>query len=182
MLACDSPVGSRKTTAIMAHLLKVAKHKHLRRVIVVLPFTNIIDQSVDVYRKALVTSDEDATEIVAAHHHKAEFDDPPSRQFAYLWHAPVVVTTAVQFFETLAAGKPAALRKLHEVPGSAIFIDESHTALPTHLWPQAWKWLRELRLELSRRVWLGFAEQILGTQRIRRSADEAARTCPTSRA
>lgn len=155
MLACDSPVGSGKTTAIMAHLLKVAKHKGLRRVIVVLPFTNIIDQSVDVYRKALVTSDEDAAEIVAAHHHKAEFDDPSSRQFAYLWHAPVVVTTAVQFFETLAASNPAALRKLHQVPGSAIFIDESHTALPTHLWPQAWKWLQELENDWNCHVVFG---------------------------
>jgi CRISPR-associated endonuclease/helicase Cas3 len=144
MLACDSPVGSGKTTAIMAHLLKAAEAKELRRVIVVLPFTNIIDQSVDVYRKALVSPDEDACAIVAAHHHKAEFDDPSSRQFAYLWHAPVVVTTAVQFFETLAARNPAALRKLHQVPGSAIFIDESHTALPAQLWPQAWKWLEEL--------------------------------------
>jgi hypothetical protein len=111
----------------------------------VLPFTNIIDQSVEVYRGALVEPEEDRDAVVAAHHHKAEFDDPSSRQFAYLWHAPVVVTTAVQFFETLAAARPAAIRKLHQVPGSAIFIDESHAALPAHLWPQAWKWLGELQ-------------------------------------
>ncbi len=155
MLTCDSPVGSGKTTAIMAHLLQVAKDKGLRRVIVVLPFTNIIDQSVDVYRKAFVTCGEDAHSLVAAHHHKADFDDPSSRQFAYLWHAPVVVTTAVQFFETLAAGNPAALRKLHQVPGSAIFVDESHTALPTHLWPQAWKWLHELEQQWGCHVVFG---------------------------
>lgn len=155
MIACDSPVGSGKTTAIMAHLLKVADARSLRRVIVVLPFTNIIDQSVEVYRKALVQADEDTSDIVAAHHHRAECDDPSSRQFAFLWRAPVVVTTAVQFFETLAARKPAALRKLHQVPGSAIFIDESHAALPAHLWPQAWKWLQDLEQSWSCHVVFG---------------------------
>ena len=155
LLACDSPVGSGKTTAIMAHLLKAAMAKKLRRVFVVLPFTNIIDQSVAVYRKALVHNDEAAEDIVVAHHHRAEFDDPVARQYSFLWHAPVVVTTAVQFFETLAARCPASVRKLHQVAGSAIFIDEAHTALPAHLWPQAWKWLRELEREWNCHIVLG---------------------------
>ena len=155
LLACDSPVGSGKTTAIMAHLLKAAVAKKLRRVFVVLPFTNIIDQSVAVYRKALVHIDEAAEDIIVAHHHRAEFDDPVARQYSFLWHAPVVVTTAVQFFETLAARCPASVRKLHQVAGSAIFIDEAHTALPAHLWPQAWKWLRELEREWNCHIVLG---------------------------
>ena len=155
LLACDSPVGSGKTTAIMAHLLKAAMAKKLRRVFVVLPFTNIIDQSVAVYRKALVHIDEAVDDIVVAHHHRAEFDDPVARQYSFLWHAPVVVTTAVQFFETLAARCPASVRKLHQVAGSAIFIDEAHTALPAHLWPQAWKWLRELEREWNCHIVLG---------------------------
>lgn len=154
-LACDSPVGSGKTTAIMAHLLKAAVAKKLRRVFVVLPFTNIIDQSVTVYRKALVHTDEAADDIVVAHHHRAEFDDPVARQYSFLWHAPIVVTTAVQFFETLAARRPVSVRKLHQVAGSAIFIDEAHTALPAHLWPQAWKWLRELEREWNCHIVLG---------------------------
>lgn len=49
LFACDSPVGTGKTTAIMAHLLQAAIAKRLRRIVVVLPFTNIIDQSVEVY-------------------------------------------------------------------------------------------------------------------------------------
>ncbi len=144
MYTCDSPVGTGKTTAVMAHLLRVAQQRGLRRVFVVLPFTNIIDQSVDVYRKALVSSGEDPEGIVAAHHHRAEFEDPASRQFAFLWNSPIIVTTAVQFFETLAGSRTGTLRKLHQLPGSAIFIDEAHAALPVHLWPQAWRWLREL--------------------------------------
>ncbi len=144
LIACDSPVGTGKTTAVMAHLLNVAKQKGLRRVFVILPFTNIIDQSVDVYRRALVLNGEEPEKVIAAHHHKAEFEEEATRAFSFLWNAPVTVTTAVQFFETLASNHPATLRKLHQLAGSTIFIDEAHAALPAHLWPQAWKWLQEL--------------------------------------
>lgn len=144
LIACDSPVGTGKTTAVMAHLLNVAVQKKLRRVFVVLPFTNIIDQSVEVYRNALVLNGEDREKTVAAHHHKAEFEEEANRAFSFLWNAPITVTTAVQFFETLASNHPATLRKLHQLAGSAIFLDEAHAALPAHLWPQAWKWLQEL--------------------------------------
>ena len=143
-ITCDSPVGTGKTTAVMAHLLNVAKTKNLRRIFVVLPFTNIIDQSVDIYRNALVLPDENREKVVAAHHHKAEFEDLSSRVFSFLWNAPITVTTAVQFFETLASNHPASLRKLHQLAGSAIFIDEAHAALPASLWAQALKWLQEL--------------------------------------
>lgn len=144
MIACDSPVGTGKTTAVMAHLLNVAQQKSLRRIFVVLPFTNIIDQSVEVYKKALVIDGENSEKVVAAHHHKAEFESEEARAFSFLWNAPITVTTAVQFFETLASNHPATLRKLHQLAGSAIFLDEAHAALPAHLWPQAWKWLNEL--------------------------------------
>ncbi len=142
--ACDSPVGSGKTTAVMAHLLRAATDKSLRRIFVVLPFTNIIDQSVRVYRDSLVLDGELDKQVVAAHHHKSDFADPLMRELTTRWHTPVVVTTAVQFFETLASNRPADLRKLHRVARSAIFIDEAHAALPAHLWPMAWKWLRHL--------------------------------------
>jgi CRISPR-associated endonuclease/helicase Cas3 len=155
LLECDSPVGSGKTTAVMSHLLKAGAAKGLRRVFVVLPFTNIIDQSVEVYRKSVVMTNEAEDEVVVAHHHKAEFDEPAARQYSFLWHAPIVVTTAVQFFETLAARNPASLRKLHQLPGSAIFIDEAHAALPVHLWPQAWLWLRELERDWNCHIVLG---------------------------
>ena len=143
-ITCDSPVGTGKTTAVMGHLLNVAKTKNLQRIFVVLPFTNIIDQSVDTYRKALVLDGENPEKVVAAHHHKAEFEDLSSRIFSFLWNAPITVTTAVQFFETLASNHPASLRKLHQLAGSAIFIDEAHAALPAPLWAQALKWLQEL--------------------------------------
>lgn len=144
LVECDSPVGSGKTTAVMAHLLRVAHEKGLRRVFVVQPFTNIINQSVEVYRNAMVLDGETPDHVVAAHHHKTDFSDPTTRALTTRWHAPVVVTTAVQFFETLASSTPASLRKLHQVTRSAVFIDEAHAALPAHLWPLAWQWLRQM--------------------------------------
>jgi len=140
---CDAPVGTGKTTAVMAHLLRVAaEHKpELRHIIVVLPYTNIITQAVDVYRKALALEGEHPEDVVAEHHHRADFEDLELRQLATLWKAPIIVTTAVQFFETLGSSYPARLRKLHELPGSAVFVDEMHAAIPSYLWPQMWGWL-----------------------------------------
>jgi len=142
IVSCDSPVGTGKTTAVMAHLLSQAKKRHLRRIIVVLPFTNIITQSVEVYRKALVLPGEDPELVVAELHHRADFQDIHSRQFTALWKAPIIVTTAVSFFETLASNTPATLRRLHNLPGSAVFIDESHATLPAKLLPLAWRWIK----------------------------------------
>ncbi len=116
LVECDSPVGSGKTTAVMAHLLRAAHAKGLRRVFVVQPFTNIIDQSVNVYRNALILDNEVADHAVAAHHHKTDFSDPMTRGLATRWHAPVIVTTAVQFFETLASNHPASrIAKAHRL-------------------------------------------------------------------
>lgn len=141
---CDAPVGSGKTTAVMAHLLQVAakRNPQLRHIIVVLPYTNIITQSVDIYRKALVLDGERPEDIVAEHHHRADFDKLGQRQLATLWKAPIIVTTAVQFFEALGSSHPARLRKLHELPGSAVFVDEMHAAIPSYLWPQVWRWFK----------------------------------------
>ncbi len=144
LYSCSMPVGTGKTTSVMANLLMVANRFNLRKIIVVLPFTNIIDQSVNAYRKSLLLNNEKPEAVVAAHHHRAEYEDPNLMAASFLWDLPITVTTAVQFFETLASNWPASLRKLHNLAGSAIFIDEAHAALPSHLWPQAWRWLQDL--------------------------------------
>jgi CRISPR-associated endonuclease/helicase Cas3 len=141
--SCDAVVGSGKTTALMAHLLHVAATRNLRHIIVVLPYTNIIRQSVEVYRKALCLEGENPEEIVAEHHHQADFKSLDTRYLTTLWQAPIIVTTAVQFFETLASNNTSRLRKLHELPGSAICLDEAHAALPASLWPICWNWLTQ---------------------------------------
>lgn len=143
-MCCNSPVGSGKTTAVMAYLLHLADVRSLRRIFIVLPYTNIITQSVEIYRNALTLPGEDPSMVVAELHHRAEFDSQALRKLTALWRAPIVVTTAVAFFETLAANRPSALRRLHELPGSAIFVDEAHTALPLRLIPLTWCWMSEL--------------------------------------
>jgi len=153
--SCDAVVGSGKTTAVMAHLLKVAADRKLRHIIVVLPYTNIIRQSVEAYRKALCLEGEDPALVVAEHHHQAEFKDMDLRHLTALWRAPIIVTTAVQFFETLAARHTGKLRKLHELPGSAVFLDEAHAALPAELWPQCWNWLMEWMSDWNGHLVLG---------------------------
>jgi CRISPR-associated endonuclease/helicase Cas3 len=153
--ACDSPVGSGKTTAIMGYLLQAAIALKLRHIFVVLPYTNIVQQSVEVYRKALVLPGEDPEKIVAAHHHLAEFESVDLRLLTTLWDSPIIVTTAVQFFETLGANQTPRLRKLHQLPGSAIFIDEAHAAMPIHLWPFMWAQVKALARDWSCRFVLG---------------------------
>lgn len=146
---CTNTVGAGKTTSVMAHLLRVAAVNGLRRIFVVLPYTNIISQAVDVYRRMLTLDGEDPNHVVAELHHRVDFDSREARKLASLWEAPIVVTTAVSFFETLAAKRTGRLRKLHSLPGSAIFVDEAHTAIPARLWPVSWKWVKELSLNWS---------------------------------
>lgn len=153
--ACDSPVGSGKTTAVMAYLLEAAIALDLRHIFVVLPYTNIVQQSVETYRKALVLPSEDPEKIVAAHHHQAEFRTADLRFLTSLWDAPIIVTTAVQFFETLGANQTSRVRKLHQLPGSAVFVDEAHAAMPIHLWPFMWAQIKALTANWRCRFVLG---------------------------
>ena len=144
---CDSPVGSGKTTAVMAHLLRQAIERKARRIFVVLPYTSIIRQSVEVYRKALVLPGENPEEVVAELHSRGDYQSFETRYLTSLWRAPIIVTTSVAFFETLSSNRPAALRRLHELPGSVLFIDEAHNALPIKLLPLAWRWMNVLAEE-----------------------------------
>lgn len=151
LITCEGPVGIGKTTAVTAYLLRRAIATGARRLFIVAPYTAILSQTAARLRRALVLPDEvdHADDVVAEHHHRADFQDISSRDLATLWNAPVVLTTAVQFFETLASNEPSALRKLHALPGSAVFLDEAHAALPAPLWAQNWRWLRELAEDWS---------------------------------
>lgn len=144
IIACNAPVGTGKTTALAAHALRVSIDRKLDRIFVVLPFTNLVEQTVSRLRAALVLPGEEAERVVIAHHHRADFSKVDSRALAQTWRAPIVVTTAVQFFESMSAASASALRKLHRACHAAIIIDEAHAAVPFHLWPAHLGWLREL--------------------------------------
>lgn len=160
IVSCDAAVGLGKTTAVLAYLLRQAMARDLRRIIIVAPFTDILSQTARNLRNAVVLDGETPEDVILEHHHRADFEDRNLRESAVTWDAPIILTTAVQFFETLGSNCPVALRKLHRLPGSGLFIDESHAALPYRMWPQCFEWLRELAKEWNCPTVLASGSQI----------------------
>lgn len=140
----DAVVGSGKTLASMLYALRTAIEKGLRHIFVVAPYCSILIQTVDVLRKALVLEGEDREAVIAEIHHKVEPSGEKYRQYSTLWESPVIVTTAVSFFETLAGHTTKSLRKLHQLPGSIVIVDESHASTPYRLYAQNERWMKEL--------------------------------------
>ncbi|MEM0955246.1 MAG: CRISPR-associated helicase Cas3' [Pseudomonadota bacterium] len=138
LFSLNVPTGGGKTLASLAFALDHAITHGLRRVIFVIPFTSIVEQTAEVFREALGKLGETAV----LEHHSAftgegrSTGSPESRDKLRLamenWEAPIVVTTSVQFFESLYASRSSPCRKLHNIAGSVAILDEAQT-LPLKL-------------------------------------------------
>ena len=125
------PTGGGKTLSSMAFSLSHAERHGKKRIIHVIPYTSIIEQTADVFRDVF-----GANEIVE--HHSSIDDDEDtvrSRLAAENWDAPIIVTTAVQFFESLFAAKPSRCRKLHNIANSVVVLDEAQLVPTDYLEP-----------------------------------------------
>ena len=125
------PTGCGKTLAGMGFALEHAVAHGMDRVIVVIPYTSIIDQNAKVYRDVF------GKENVIDHHASLDpkTETGRNRIACENWDAPVIVTTSVQFIESLFANRTSRCRKLHHVVNSVVIFDEVQTLPIGHLIP-----------------------------------------------
>lgn len=134
-----APTGSGKTISSIAFALEHAHTNNLRRVIYVIPYTSIIDQTVGQFEAIF------GTDAVLPHYSEAPYQlknesdmdatDLRRALAAENWNAPIVVTTAVQFFESLYSNVTSRCRKLHNIADSVIVFDEAQTLPVPYLRP-----------------------------------------------
>jgi len=139
MFSLTVPTGGGKTLSGMAFALQHAvqynkktddQMKHKQRIIYVIPYTSIIEQTAGIFRDIFGDN-------VVEHHANLDPDkeDARSRLATENWDAPVIVTTNVQFFESLFAARTSRCRKLHNIVNSVVVLDEAQLLPPEFLQP-----------------------------------------------
>lgn len=132
------PTGGGKTLSSLAFALRHALKHGLRRVVYVIPFTSIIEQNADVFRRVFAELAGDLGFDPVIEHHSnldPERESVASRLATENWDAPLVVTTSVQLYESLFARRTSRCRKLHNLSRSVIILDEAQTIPVDYLEP-----------------------------------------------
>jgi CRISPR/Cas system-associated endonuclease/helicase Cas3 len=138
-----TPTGTGKTLAMLAYALRHVATHDFQRIVVVVPYLSIIEQTARVCRSILGEAcvlehhSLSGTGPKRIHTSQEDFDGDSDayrvRQVAAEnWNAPIVVTTSVQMLESLFSNRPSACRKLHRLARSVVLLDEGQT-LPDHL-------------------------------------------------
>jgi len=122
------PTGGGKTLASMAFALRHRKKHAMARIVSVIPYNSIIEQTADVYKRIFGAGN------VLEHH--SQFDPGKDKRAELAmenWDAPVIVTTTVQLFESLLQGRASGSRKIHNLANSIIVLDEAQKIPPEHM-------------------------------------------------
>lgn len=125
------PTGGGKTLSSMAFALEHAVRYGKERIIYVIPYTSIIEQNADVFRTVF------GREQIIEHHSNLSEENYSEKALlaSENWDAPIIVTTTVQFFESLFAAKPSRCRKLHNIANSVVIFDEAQLIPTEYLEP-----------------------------------------------
>ena len=123
LFTLTAPTGVGKTLAMLNFALRHCQLHGLRRIIVVLPFLSIAEQTEKEYLNIF-------PEILVDHSQKDLSEE--ARILAERWDSPVIITTSVRFFESLFSANPRSCRKLHNIANSVLLFDEAQS-LPAAL-------------------------------------------------
>lgn len=134
LFTLTAPTGTGKTLALLHFALRHCQHTGKGRIIVVLPFLSLIEQSAHVYRQIIPQVVED--------HSQSGLPEEMKEQIAR-WDQPFLITTSVRFFEALFSSHPGDCRKLHNLANSVILFDEAQS-LPVSLLAPTLKVMQEL--------------------------------------
>lgn len=133
------PTGGGKTLASLRFALNHAKKNGLKRIVYVIPYTSIIEQNAQVMRNVL---EKEGDRIVLEYHSNIERSDDESSAWRYYsdsWDAQIIVTTMVQYLNTLFASGSSNIKKMHNLSKSVLIFDEIQT-LPikcTHMFNES---------------------------------------------
>lgn len=127
------PTGGGKTVSSLAFALRHAKEHHMDRVIYVIPYTSIIEQNAKVF--ADILGEDNVLEDHCNVEYASSDELTPMQLAAENWDKPIVVTTNVQFFESLFSNKSSKCRKLHNIANSVLVFDEAQMLPNDYLRP-----------------------------------------------
>jgi CRISPR-associated endonuclease/helicase Cas3 len=154
------PTGGGKTLSSLLFALKHARQHGQERVIYVVPFTSIIEQNAEVIREIVAPLQTEAFTPLIEHHSSLspEKETEQGRLATENWDAPLVITTAVQFFESLHAAKTSRCRKLHNIANAVVILDEAQT-FPVNFLKPSLRSIQELTTRYSTSIVLCTATQ-----------------------